>query len=790
MMDHNQLKSHGVRYARSLLMLIKMVGMFSADHSTAAAPFQNSFNLLNGILKQTGQFTIGFVDNRLMLNNVLTSERSLESLENEFLKRGMAAITFPPGLTLSSYKRAIGILAAAPKTIEEHGGLRAYLEQYPLEMVRVFPAGKNQIRTETGDTILEQDSEAFLMSKAMGESRSSNPLESFERILQSAAASAGADAGGGGAATGTAPEQAGVGAGSDDGGAGFSTPNPGGGTGGLVEIGGAGGNPREIMGLVDNFLEASFLSGKDLPGGAYSELAKAIQDMRPDLVLAQFSPEKREQLRQLPPDQMATEILEEQTVQWAAQRLSKVSNESDSEAAEQEVMRVLIRSLEATSMAERLASKLAEHLVDVSLPQSVKDRIQDDLKWVGLSPNKKTEFFLGLRKIDGKDFRRMLEHVQDRIKHGSAESANQVAKHYLTAFKDSHEIAPEDFSRLQEVMRLMAPARTSFWPEAAELFGRLLSDPALSQFAHTQVLNVLVTLARSVALYEEFELISTVGNSIQACFSANTAGHQDCCGNALASLMNTNAVERSLELFLQRKDDVAFARVIATLMRWTGPAAVEKVFEALEKEQVTANRLALIRLIGRVGPVALEVARQQLKSETWYVVRNACKLLAELKDPELLQQIAPALAHTEPRVQKAAVTAVLESRKPDRGVPLAEALTFLHSQLLEQAMTELLFLKDPKTVPGLQRFIVQPDHSDTKSLRMAVQTLAAIPGKQAEQVLLQVLLDTNIDTEARRTALVGVSKRPEATPTHRQFAERTADVIAEECKKMLAEYWV
>ena len=784
-MDRNQLKGHGVRYARSLLMLFKMVGMFSADHSTAAGPFQNSFNLLNAILKQTGQFTIGFVDNRLMLNNILTSERSLETLENEFLKRGMAAITFPPGLTLSAYKRAIGILAAAPKTIEEHGGLRSYLEQHPLEMVRVFPAGKNQVRTETGDTILEQDSETFLMSKTLGDMRSNNPLDSFERILESAAAGGGE--GGGGTPGGPA---AGGGEGHSDSGPEFTTPNPGS-TGGLVEIGGAaGGNPREIMGLVDNFLEASFISGKDLPGGAYMELAKAIRDMRPDLVLAQFSPEKREQLKQLPPDQMAAEILEEQTVKWAAQRLSNVPNESDSVVVEQEVMRVLVRSLEATSMAERLASKLAEHLVNVSLPQSVKDRIQDDLRWVGIPPNKKTEFFLSLSKIEGKDYRRMLEHLQDRIKHGSAESANQVARHFLTGFKEIREIAPEDFSRLQEIMKMMASARTSFWPETGELFGKLLVDPEISQFAHTQALNVLVTLARSVALYEEFELIASVGNTIENSLQRNPAAHQECCGAALGSLVNMNTVDRALELFLQKKDDRAFVRVIVTLMLWCGVPAVEKVFEVLEAEQVTANRLALIRLIGKLGPAALDVARQQLNSETWYVVRNACKLLAELKDPELLQRIAPALSHTERRVQKAALAAVLETRKPERGVPLAHALGALHSQLLEQAMTELLFLKDPNTVSGLQNFIFQPDHPDLKALRMAVQTLASIPGKQSEQVMLQVLLDTGMDTQARRTALVGVSKRPEATPKLRQFAECAGDVIAEECKKMLAESWV
>jgi hypothetical protein len=102
MLDHAQLKTRGILFARSLLMVFKTVNMFSAEHNAAVAPIQHSYTLLNELLKDTGQFTIGFVDQRLMLNKVLTTEKTVLGLENEFLRRGIAAITFEAGLTATS----------------------------------------------------------------------------------------------------------------------------------------------------------------------------------------------------------------------------------------------------------------------------------------------------------------------------------------------------------------------------------------------------------------------------------------------------------------------------------------------------------------------------------------------------------------------------------------------------------------------------------------------------------------------------------------------------------------
>src|SRR3954469_5950749 len=236
-LDRNQLKTQGLRYAKSLQMLMKTVIMFSADHKGANQPIANSYQMLNSLLKQTRTFTLGFVDGRIMINNVLTqADKSLLSLENELLKRGIGAVTFEAGITLAAYKRAAGVLAVPVKHLEEIGGLIPWLDQNPVEFLRVYPAGKNQTRTADGDTVLETDSESFLMSKAMQELQTGpDPMDLLfqsafgEKLMQASAEDTGKFRAYPGEAHGGAEGAGGYGPG---GGGGYGPPGAGAGHGG------------------------------------------------------------------------------------------------------------------------------------------------------------------------------------------------------------------------------------------------------------------------------------------------------------------------------------------------------------------------------------------------------------------------------------------------------------------------------------------------------------------------------------------------------------------------------
>jgi len=814
MLDRNQLKVQGIRYARSLQMLFKTISVFSADHRAATAPFQQSFDVLNALLKQTGQFTIGFVDQRIMLNNILTSEKALTALENDFLKRGIGAVTFQAGMTLAAYRRGVGALARPAKVIEEAGGLGAYLDRENLECMRVFPAGKSQTRTDSGDTILDMDSESYLLAKTLSESHSTatTAMESFEALLRTASASSGtapggAEGGGDGGGYGPGPgggvAWTGIGGAPPVGGTGpaGSGPGPGGG-GGIGPGGGPGGGggagggasplrrpdgPGGIQAMVEGYFEGNLLDPAGAPERSYMDLARILKDMKPDLALAGLPPQRREELRGLPPEQMAAEIIEDSAVKWAADRLSRSPSGLDAVIVEEEVVRVLLRSLQATKMADRLARKLAQFCKDVAMPQATLERIQEELHWVTVPEKQKAAELLKLTRFNRGAFRRLLEHIQDMVKQQNFEAATQLGLQYLKIFETEPET--EELSRFPELFKVMTNVRSAFWPETSARLCLALQRKTWPEFQHRQVINALVALCKNLAVYEDFDLILKVGEALEGEAKARPEPHARCCGASLGKLLTPNAVQRLFEIHLGKRDDPAVGRMVSTLLCWSGETAIARAFEQLAEEQVAANRFALIRLIGRLGPAALESARLRMKDKRWYVVRNACKILSELKDPDLPRQLAAGLQHPDERVQKAALGALRQSRMPERADVFAEALPFLRPHVREEVLQELAFLKAPATLPALEQYMQGDARGDAKVLSQVIQAVASIATEDSEALLGRVLADSSLALEVRRAALNALGRRG-ATDNSRKLLQEfvtnaAGDSLQDEGRKLL-----
>src|SRR5215472_13046569 len=278
--ERTAFKALGQRYGRSLYSAIKMATLFSANHHNCTRPIQQSFDLLVDLLKGNTKLTFGFVDQRVLINHILTTDVTLEPLQREFLKRGIGGVIFEPGLTLARYKRAIEILATSPKAIEAQGGPEVFLEDNPLEGVRIYLAPKNQIRNADGDTMLETDSETLLRQNSKGESHGPVNLEGLELLLESA----GLDR--------------------------------------TKASGAGGGGPSDILKLVEKTVESALVDRRGDPEKSYIALARLLQEIRPDFVLSAFSPEAQGEIRGFSNDRVATEYLENKAADWAAKRLA------------------------------------------------------------------------------------------------------------------------------------------------------------------------------------------------------------------------------------------------------------------------------------------------------------------------------------------------------------------------------------------------------------------------------------------------------------------------------------
>jgi hypothetical protein len=869
MLDSKQIKILGLRFARALQTTVKTAGVFTIEHRSCDRPIQQSFLLLNNMIKEVGQFTCGFVDNQILLNNLLTTDPSLKNLETEFLKRGVAAITFEPGLTLARYKKVIHVLAAPTASIDAAGGFLAFLDQNEVDGVRILPAAKNQKKNESGDTILETDSESYILSKQIEEDRGPRDfLDSIDSLLESGCfdpsarsevlsnfATQGVDGSGYGVplevpnmvvlkeGETVAPIQgqmllpgdskggggrsfsAAAGGGSGIEGP-YSGPGFGPGGGGVGNVAGPGragqasvgyaavpGAPGEagfsssampagLRGLVPNsgsgsFIELveasvqrSLLEERGNPEKSYASLARILRNTGVDKILEKFSPERRQEVSTLPPDQLAAEYFQDTALQLAGKRLTSATGETQKVQLEEEVVYLLARSLQATHMAERLSQKLTKFIQDYAVPPHIQEKIREELNWTSLVSNKKYSKLMELKHYSNIEFRRLLEVIKDLMVQRDMERATALASHYFE-FLDEPGVQLEnsELSRAPELIRAISVAHAGFAAKTAERLGRTLLREDLPEFIHFQAASTATILAQAISTFEDFQDVLAIGTSLEASNNRAPEKHKKCCAPCLSRLLPETAIERVTELYLAQRGDSTWSKTAGTLLRYSAPLGVETVFRHLISEEDARNRLSLVRLVSQLGKGGIEVACRYLEDERWYVVRNMCGVLAELKDPELVEHIAPALRHSDARVQQAALKALVKARAPETASVLAAALPKLAPNVLDEALDELTFLKNASAsaITDLEEFVATAQTS-LASKRKALQVLGSIQDDGALYAITRIFRMEELDAGLRKASLATVAnhRAPLADTLLKELAA-TWGPLAEEAKAALAK---
>lgn len=879
MLADKQIKVQGLRFARSLQSGVRTAIVFSAEHQSVERPVQQGFELLKDLLKESGQFTFGFIDSQIILNNVLTTDNSLAQLEKEFLKRGIAAITFEPGLTVGRYKKVVGILSVSGKAIEEKGGIGPYLELNEVKGTRFILAAKNQRKNAEGDTIIETSSEDYILSKQMGASEAPRDLlDSMDILLESACYDTSArgsvmaklaqegfdgsgygvpiampklgvmkddvtqaetDRGDGPGNAGTAsnearevsnawPHREGYAnlqfgqaapsafiAAAGSGRPGGESFVHGGQGGAWVPQGPSGGDstspqpgqflpgsgseqPRYIqrfhrgngrlagtdsfIELMENAVERSLLEEKGDPQKSHGALTRILRTVGVDKLLDYFPPERREELRGVSPEQLADEYMEDTALLVAGNRLSLGKDGAQAPIVEEEVVRLLTRSLQATHQADRLAQKLSKFIQDFALPPHLQEKIRGELRWTAFSSAKKFFHLMELSKFSFVEFRHLMEFLKELVTAREIDRAVALAAHYFDFLDvDGVEIEPADLSRAHELIHSIPLSQPEFVSKTKERLIRALLREDISILVHLQAANALMVLAQSIATFEDFNGVLAIGSALEGCAKRDKERHENCCGKALRKVVPENSIERIIEMFLLQRDDTGFARTAATLLRFGAPASIEKVFTHLIDEQNARSRLALLRLVTQLGAGVIDVARKYLEDERWYVVRNTCGILAELKDAQLGAHIAPALRHKDARVQESALRALMKSRSVDRGPALADALSVLPANLVENALDELTFLKDAASIAGLEKFIIE--NSKLRTAKKAIQALTNITGEETVASLGRIMNDSKVELDLRRIALHAVSTDTSllARQLVKEFGE-TDDPLASELR--------
>ena len=538
MAEKTHMKAEGLAFGRSLQTAFKTVVMYSVDHPAAERATAQIYASLNKLLGQTQQFTFGFLNKRVLINELLTDDNSLSQLEGEFSRRGIGAITFSAGITLSEFKRGLAVLGTRPKIIEETGGIKPFLQQNPIAGMRILPA----VIPEGGDTVLHMNPESYLMAQGILGPGAGAGWQGLESLLRSV---------------------------------------------GMEKPEGFAGGAKETLDLAGKATQAALMTPGADPRESMSALVRMLEEWTPTYLLSTLPPEKQSELAGRSPENVAQSLVEDVTVALAVKRLADNPAASTMPVVQEQVVRVLMRGLQVTHVAERLLQKLSRVVEEAHLPPEVFDRIRQEIMWVQLNPQEKHAQLMRIARFDDQDFHRLLNYAQETMNAGRIEDVTEVVEHYM-GFLDlpADKTRAHELARVPQLLPVVAGAATLplLRGIVTRLSRELLEEEHADWDSHQQAANCLLTAAQTAALYEDFGTVHKIGFDLQNCLATDKALHLDCCGRALENLLTTASFERVIELYLAKRDDLAWAKIVASLAKWFGPKSGEVVFTLLEKE--------------------------------------------------------------------------------------------------------------------------------------------------------------------------------------------------------------
>ncbi|MSO21496.1 MAG: HEAT repeat domain-containing protein [Acidobacteria bacterium] len=577
------------------------------------------------------------------------------------MKRGIMGIMFSLGLTVRDYRRGLGIISTKPEIIEGAGGTTLYLRKNLIEGMRVMAADKRD--SHKGDTTLGMDIDSFMTAQSLMDPKAIAHSVNFGMFMQ---------------------------------GSGLKAPQ------------GFQGAPGDMLALAEQAAQAALLNPEVDPKETVQALARVLNDLSPDYLLSSMPAERQNAYKGLPGIEVAHALAEDVALQWAKQKFGTAEGAEGIRVAQDDVVQILGRALRTTQVAERLLQKINVLVERKELPVEVHDRIRQEMGWAGLTPDEQHVHLMQLAEFGEQAFRHFIEYVKQTGKDGLLEKTTEVAGHFFETLPAASGPARDSvLAHLPELIRVLTGMNTLDFVRkvVVQLCSQLSESGTQNDPGHVHIANALTTAAHSMGMFEDFDTALRIGLELDRNRQKDSAAHQSCCAVGLENLLAPATAQKLIDLAIQKTSDPAASRTIASLLRLVENQAAEAVFLMLEDERVAANRSKLLHISQQLGAGSFEAASKRMKDERWYVVRNACYVLGALSDPDVVSHLMPAFSHSDPRVQEAAVSALVKGNLPNRGAALVVALPNLSQHLQESVLNELIMLKDASAIVPLAEFL-------------------------------------------------------------------------------------
>ncbi len=684
---------------RQLNVSLRNMKVYAADHPTAAASFQKSYDALKALLDQKGELALGIVENTLMVDEspLEESDTLIVKFAEELHARNIESLVFYRDISQEEFKAFITCLKDDPDHLMAQGGVQKRFEDHGITHViaNEVKYGKIGQSSEGGEGLEEAVLSVFLMGKM---SLVRGDQKEFLSLMENGPGEVGAMINAGLAGMREKGE-------------------------GEEELARA---ANRSVGRMGRFLEAQ-------PGGweKYANaMTQVILSLNPeaqaDLYRSRATQEDYPQDRI---DSLVAEFKDEEVIRLICNVYQGGLRSPEALA------RVATRVVPALERREKIAPDLGRELMKVGMEKEGWKSLRDEILWDTYALNQKVNHLASKAQLSKRDMDRVKQLGPDLAgeKHGG--TIKSLLKALLAALKaDDPEVRVIAAGYLPEYQGIVEDSGKFkdvglFFCQS--LIARLRKEPE-------ERVKESILVSTAVILKKEI-LKSHFNTAARGILTLSKLGYLEQLMNRSDSLVSQDVADQVIaaiggEEETQQKEGLV-------LLKLFGKSVLESVLFALEREENQETRRRLFGVVRSMGPEVIGEIVNRLADKRWYVVQTALQVLGEIGDKTISPQLmTSSVYHDDIRVRKEAIKTLgkLKSRGAVR--VLCELLGDKDEEIRLLVLRTLGEVGDKMAVPHLLPFLEKKKIKGQKS-EMLRQTAIEVLGRIGDVRAIPALLD-------------------------------------------------
>jgi HEAT repeat protein len=367
---------------------------------------------------------------------------------------------------------------------------------------------------------------------------------------------------------------------------------------------------------------------------------------------------------------------------------------------------ILAGNAQRQAMVHAFAAMLKTRGAD---PARIQAMLQE-LDWDNMPLETKLQKMLDEKGYFGMSPDRTLKFLRELLDRGRDEQFLRVLDDILEG------ITIEDPSKRETVARLLAGV--AHWimdpglPEGAE--GRLI-DGFKGDFGwepvvhiHSQITEGLGAILASMVYRGELVQAQGLLQELMDLVSFMEEESRDWREKALARLharlCQEELVDRAIRELVSGSQERMLTEFVPYL-EFLGDAGAEGLVRQLGDEPDRHRRARLMEGIRATGSASVHALVEAMRSNTWYLARNALNLLGEMGDAGMLEEVLTCFTHSDGRVRRAAVRAAWKLAGPGAEQALLKLLPNTDPETQMEVLFALGQVRSVNCIPSLAVFV-------------------------------------------------------------------------------------